>query len=133
MDADQAAKVLAGSEVIPCMEGPLAAVKEAVEACLGADIPVVLGPAEACGRDGCAQGACGCGGAARVQVLVREEDLRRVGELMRDAWVEAVRREGTEVNVPKEVAEGEEPPCPACGTAAPLVEGACSDCGLFLG
>ena len=25
-----------------------------------------------------------------------------------------------------------EPPCPACGTAAPLVEGACSDCGLQL-
>ena len=22
-----------------------------------------------------------------------------------------------------------DPPCPACGTAAPLVEGACSDCG----
>lgn len=28
-------------------------------------------------------------------------------------------------------AEGELP-CPACGTAAPLVEGACSDCGLVL-
>lgn len=28
--------------------------------------------------------------------------------------------------------DGEEPPCPACGTAAPLVDGACSDCGLML-
>jgi len=27
---------------------------------------------------------------------------------------------------------GEEPPCPACGTAAPLVDGCCSDCGLQL-
>jgi len=27
---------------------------------------------------------------------------------------------------------GDEPPCPACGTAAPLVDGACSDCGLQL-
>jgi hypothetical protein len=27
---------------------------------------------------------------------------------------------------------GDEPPCPACGTAAPLVDGACSDCGLRL-
>jgi predicted amidophosphoribosyltransferase len=26
----------------------------------------------------------------------------------------------------------DEPPCPACGTAAPLVAGACSDCGLQL-
>jgi len=24
-------------------------------------------------------------------------------------------------------------PCPACGTAAPLVDGECSDCGLYLG
>ena len=28
--------------------------------------------------------------------------------------------------------DAEHPPCPACGTAAPLVEGACSDCGLQL-
>lgn len=28
--------------------------------------------------------------------------------------------------------ESGELPCPACGTAAPLVEGACSDCGLVL-
>jgi hypothetical protein len=28
---------------------------------------------------------------------------------------------------------GDELPCPACGTAAPLVDGACSDCGLQLG
>ena len=27
---------------------------------------------------------------------------------------------------------GDELPCPACGTAAPLVDGACSDCGLQL-
>jgi len=24
-------------------------------------------------------------------------------------------------------------PCPACGTAAPLADGACTDCGLVLG
>ncbi len=33
--------------------------------------------------------------------------------------------------VTEEVDEGE-PPCPCCGTAAPLVNGACSDCGLQL-
>jgi hypothetical protein len=32
-----------------------------------------------------------------------------------------------------EAAAGEgDPPCPACGTVAPLVAGACSDCGLQL-
>ncbi len=30
------------------------------------------------------------------------------------------------------IPEDGEPPCPACGTAAPLLEGACSDCGLQL-
>lgn len=30
------------------------------------------------------------------------------------------------------LADSDEPPCPACGTAAPLVDGACSDCGLQL-
>jgi hypothetical protein len=37
--------------------------------------------------------------------------------------------------VPVEAAltkDAEHPPCPACGTAAALVEGACSDCGLQL-
>ncbi len=27
----------------------------------------------------------------------------------------------------------DEPPCPACGTAAPLVDGPCGECGLQLG
>jgi predicted amidophosphoribosyltransferase len=37
--------------------------------------------------------------------------------------------------VPVEAAiatDAEHLPCPACGTAAPLIEGACSDCGLQL-
>ena len=37
-----------------------------------------------------------------------------------------------QLKAPTEVAEGEDPPCPACGTAAPLKDGACSDCGLQL-
>jgi hypothetical protein len=41
-------------------------------------------------------------------------------------------REGVAAAAPMgvEAGEGEEPPCPACGTAAPLVDGCCSDCGL---
>jgi predicted amidophosphoribosyltransferase len=42
-------------------------------------------------------------------------------------------REGVApVCAPSAGADGEHPPCPACGTAAPLVDGACSDCGLKL-
>ena len=52
---------------------------------------------------------------------------------MQQEWIELVQAEGT-VNgaTMVEVGEDDELPCPACGTAAPLVEGACSDCGLML-
>lgn len=41
-------------------------------------------------------------------------------------------REGNAPVCATPAAETDEPPCPACGTAAPLVRGACSDCGLQL-
>jgi hypothetical protein len=50
---------------------------------------------------------------------------------MQRAWLSDLEREGL-TPVQAAPAEGEEPPCPACGTAAPLVDGACSDCGLVL-
>ncbi len=53
-----------------------------------------------------------------MELLVQEQDLGRVMALMGRFITE-------------EVEEGE-PPCPCCGTAAPLVNGACSDCGLQL-
>lgn len=52
--------------------------------------------------------------------------------MIRGEWRAALEREG---NAPVEVAmfaDGEHLPCPACGTAAPLVDGCCSDCGLQL-
>ena len=45
-------------------------------------------------------------------------------------WFEHLEREG--LAPPVIDTTGEHLPCPACGTAAPLVEGACSDCGLQL-
>jgi hypothetical protein len=65
---------------------------------------------------------------------VREEDLPRVGALVRREWQGVLEREGVQpaATLGVEAPEGEEPPCPACGTAAPLVEGACSECGLQL-
>jgi hypothetical protein len=58
----------------------------------------------------------------------------QVGALLRSQWREQIEREGTGSLglFGVEAKEGEEPPCPACGTAAPLVEGACSECGLQL-
>ena len=65
---------------------------------------------------------------------MREEDLPKVGALLRREWQEVLDREGVEpaARIGIEAGEGEEPPCPACGTAAPLVEGACTECGLQL-
>lgn len=59
--------------------------------------------------------------------------MPRLSQLLRAGWSEALEREGL-APVAVEIREdAEHLPCPACGTAAELVEGACSDCGLFLG
>jgi hypothetical protein len=59
--------------------------------------------------------------------------LPKLASLLQDDWREQLEAEGVDpVNLAPEVADGEELPCPACGTAAPLTDGACSDCGLQL-
>ena len=48
--------------------------------------------------------------------------MNKVATVVRGEWLAALEREGT---VPVQAAmfgEGEHPPCPACGTAAPLVD-----------
>jgi len=56
---------------------------------------------------------------------------------MRSRWEEELARNGLGFVAPKppETAAAAEGgvTCPACGTTAPLVDGACSDCGLMLG
>ncbi len=137
MDRTSADELLTGNPLVPCIEGAVAYAKELERSLLDAEIPALLAkpPSKAC----CGSGGCGCG--AKVQVMVREADLPRVAQLFREEWMQAVQREGTidaMQLVPMKV-EGAvpldplaDPPCPACGTAAPLVEGACSDCGLQL-
>ena len=63
-----------------------------------------------------------------------------VAKLMRSEWMDQLAREGTLAAAQgtrtgqgaSAESDGEHLPCPACGTAAALVEGACSDCGLVL-
>ena len=55
---------------------------------------------------------------------------------MQDRWSEQLAREGltpAAPNAPVDPTAAGGVTCPACGTTAPLVDGACSDCGLFLG
>lgn len=127
MDEDRAEDLLAGAETVACLQAPLLEAKELREACLAADIPVLLERADCCGS-----GGCGC--APKIALHARAEDLPRVARLVQARWRELARREGTVGEHHPAVAGpgAGEPPCPACGTAAPLVEGACADCGLQL-
>lgn len=137
MDRSSADQLLTGLDLTPCIEGVVAYAREIERTLLDAEIPALLAkpPSKAC----CGPGGCGC--SAKVQVMVREEDLPKVAQLFREEWMQAVQREGTidgmtlvpiKVDGALPVDPAADPPCPACGTAAPLVAGACSDCGLQL-
>lgn len=63
---------------------------------------------------------------------MQESDIQAFMRLQRKDWLDMVEREGLAPVAMQQADEEGEPPCPACGTAAPLIEGACSDCGLQL-
>lgn len=126
MNARDAEAVLAGAPLVPVAQGSIRDLKRLVEQLLDNDVPATLGAPEG----GCASGSC----SPKALLLAREEDVRRVAEVMQRDWMSLVEADGASpARVGVEVADDEELPCPACGTAAPLVEGACSDCGLHLG
>ncbi len=65
---------------------------------------------------------------------MEEQDVPKFAQMMRSEWMKLVDNEGSVQGMTSvKVDPDGEPPCPACGTAAPLVNGACSDCGLHLG
>jgi hypothetical protein len=64
---------------------------------------------------------------------VEEADVPKLAGLLRGEWENELARSGLGFVQPKAAAEAGGVSCPACGTCAPLVEGACSDCGLTLG
>ena len=75
-----------------------------------------------------------------MHLLVQEADVPEVAKLLRGDWTEHLDREGTldvvratQAAIAQAIeTDAEHLPCPACGTAAPLIDGACSDCGLVL-
>ncbi len=124
MNEEDAAQLLADVDLVACLQAPLPEAKELREACLAAGIPALLSGANCCGS-----GGCGC--APKLALYARAEDVPRIAHLMQRRWQELALREGT-------VAEDSpfvtgDTACPACGTAAPLVNGACTDCGLAAG
>ena len=129
MDADEAELALAEAELVACVQAPIGEAKELRDACLEAEIPVLLDRGACCG-----QGGCGC--APTLELLARGEDLPRISRLLQERWRALALREGTvddehpAVAPPAQASDGEA--CPACGATGPLVGGACADCGLQL-
>jgi len=122
---DEALKQLADAEVVPCVSAGIAEAKEIFDACLSADIPAILDRQDSCQGHG---HAC----AVRIDLCVRPEDLPKVMAMMHARWQSLLDQEGTLPDRTAPSAESQDPPCPACGTAAPLQEGACTGCGLQL-
>ena len=127
MDEDDVEHLLADTELVACLQAPLPEAKELRDACLAAEIPALLSSAACCGSSG-----CGC--APKLALYARPEDAPRIAHLMQRRWQALTRLEGTVEPDSAFVGggDGNETPCPACGTAAPLVNGACNDCGLQL-
>lgn len=131
MDLDDAERALADAELVLCLQASLGDAKEVRDACLEADIPVLLDRGSCCG-----QGGCGC--APKIDLLARSEDAPRVARLLQERWRALALREGIDARHPAVAAPAPAPPdadcvpCPACGTVGPLAGGACADCGLQL-
>jgi len=124
---EEALKVLEDAEVVPCVSAGIADAKEVLSACLAEDIPAILDR-----EAGCDHGkSC----SPRIDLCVRPDDVPRVMAMMHARWQSLLDQEGTEGTLSDEttaLADGEEPPCPACGTKTPLKDGACPECGLQL-
>jgi hypothetical protein len=127
MNADDAEQALHEVELVACAQAPLLEAKQLRDACLEAEIPVLLERGACCG-------ARGCGCAPKLELCARAEDVPRVASLLRDRWQALALREGIVNPDHPSVARPttDETSCPACGSTAPLAGGACSDCGLQL-
>ena len=122
MSPAEAQALLAAATLVPWPAASLPDARALVDSLLAAGVPAALGHDPSCRGGGC---------RPAFQVLVREEDAPRLAALQREQWLQSVEREGVSP-LPVAATPGGEPPCPACGTAAALVAGACSDCGLQL-
>ncbi len=131
MNRSDADARLKDAPLVPCTEASLLYARELEAQLLEAEIAATLAkpPAKAC----CGSGGCGC--ASRFQVMVRKDEFEKAIGLFQGEFQEALAREGLGQGLVSLGVEPEgegEPPCPACGHAAPLVEGACAGCGLQL-
>ena len=127
LTANQAERMLVGIDLVPALAGSLADMKVMRDLCLAAGIPVMVG----------CPGGKSCG--PNTHILAEETNAPRVAAVYRNKWHSELERQGLSpiaieaaMNAAASADDDADLPCPACGTAAPLIEGACSDCGLVL-
>lgn len=118
---------LEGKKTVAIVHAGLPACREIERALLEAGVPCFI---EANAEEGEPMAA----GAMKVGVMVAEDDLARVGAIMKARFEGLVAQEGigsfkTDA-IDLSAAEIE---CPACGHKGALKNGECADCGLFLG
>ena len=118
---------LAGRATTTILHAGLSACREIERALLESGIPCYL-DANAEEGDPLAPGAL------KVGVVVAEDDVGRVGALMKARFQELIAKEGVGAfNTEAIDLSASEVECPACGHKGPLKDGECADCGLFLG
>lgn len=118
---DEAVALLDGVDLVTAMAGSIPEMKTLRDRALAAGIPAVIG---------CPGGGKSCG--PKTHLLISESSIPDLAALLRTDWNDHLVREGL---APVAIAisdDAEHLPCPACGTAAALVDGACSDCGIQL-
>lgn len=73
-------------------------------------------------------------GVLKVGVVVAEDDVPRVGALLKARFEGLIAKEGVgSFNTEAIDLTAAEVACPACGHTGALKNGECADCGLFLG
>jgi hypothetical protein len=120
-------KLLADKTVMAIVHAGLPACREIERALLDAGVPCYIDAAAE-------EGEPLAPGALKVGVFIAEDDLARAGAVMKSRFESLIAKEGvgsfkTDA-IDLTLAEVE---CPACTFKGALKDGACADCGLFLG
>jgi hypothetical protein len=121
-------ELLEGRKTATIAEAGLSACRELEKELLHAGIPAYTTAVEE------EEANLGSAGIMKYGVIIAEDDLAQASEALKDRFEALVAREGIgSLNTEAIDLEASEVTCPACGHTGALDDGACADCGLFLG
>jgi len=121
LSEETVATLLEGKELAMLVRGDMSTCKEIHQALLDEQIPALMLPPD---------DDVGHAGLSMVlDVIIAEEDQDRAVAVLQRDWADMLKRDGLFWPATEEGVMA----CPACGSTAPLVDGCCPDCGLYLG